>query len=101
VVLDKLGAQYESEHAKDLKDTLYYLPHEAHGLGWQVGLYLGCTTVLAEYKIMITLHLAGQAGATSIVNLPTRCRLWTSGLTHTCWAVCSTAGIVTIVLPKI
>ncbi|KAF5842633.1 armadillo-type protein [Dunaliella salina] len=35
VLLDKLGEQYEREHANDLKDTVYYLPHEAHGLGWQ------------------------------------------------------------------
>eukprot|EP00967_Tisochrysis_lutea_P029808 scaffold34905_cov17-Tisochrysis_lutea.AAC.1 len=64
VLLDKLGEQYEKDHANDLKDTVYYLPHEvtspslqqpsftlpfspslrnmhmhtqkhAHGLGWQ------------------------------------------------------------------
>lgn len=28
VLMEKLGKQYEEEHAKDLKDTVYYLPHE-------------------------------------------------------------------------
>ncbi|KAG2440366.1 hypothetical protein HXX76_004471 [Chlamydomonas incerta] len=34
-LLDRLGAQYEADHEKDLKETLPYLPEEAHGVGWQ------------------------------------------------------------------
>ncbi|KAG2455132.1 hypothetical protein HYH02_000951 [Chlamydomonas schloesseri] len=34
-LLDALGAQYEADHEKDLKETLPYLPEEAHGVGWQ------------------------------------------------------------------
>ncbi|KAA6425568.1 MAG: hypothetical protein FRX49_04465 [Trebouxia sp. A1-2] len=34
-LLNDLGMQYEEEHQQDLKDTLYYLPAEAHALGWQ------------------------------------------------------------------
>ncbi|MEW5306836.1 MAG: hypothetical protein WDW36_009274 [Sanguina aurantia] len=34
-VLEALGAEYEVEHGKDLKDTVAYLPEEAHGLGWR------------------------------------------------------------------
>ncbi|GIL99070.1 hypothetical protein Vretimale_4331 [Volvox reticuliferus] len=34
-LLERLGAQYEQDHEKDLKDTLSYLPEEAHGIGWQ------------------------------------------------------------------
>ncbi|GFR41385.1 hypothetical protein Agub_g2068, partial [Astrephomene gubernaculifera] len=34
-LLERLGAQYESDHEKELKDTLAYLPAEAHGIGWQ------------------------------------------------------------------
>lgn len=33
-IMHALGAQYEIEHKEDLKDALYYLPQEAHGLGW-------------------------------------------------------------------
>ncbi|GMH40548.1 hypothetical protein BSKO_08452 [Bryopsis sp. KO-2023] len=33
-LMDALGLQYEKEHQEDLKDTLYYLPQEAHALGW-------------------------------------------------------------------
>ncbi|KAK9833415.1 hypothetical protein WJX81_003313 [Elliptochloris bilobata] len=33
--LDALGAQYEREHASELKDVLEYLPASAHALGWQ------------------------------------------------------------------
>lgn len=33
-ILTNLGAQYELEHAEELKDAVYYLPHEAHSLGW-------------------------------------------------------------------
>ncbi len=29
--------QYEKEHKEDLKDVVYYLPPEAHALGWQQG----------------------------------------------------------------
>ncbi|KXZ56414.1 hypothetical protein GPECTOR_1g369 [Gonium pectorale] len=34
-LLERLGVQYEKDHEKDLKDTLTYLPEEAHGIGWQ------------------------------------------------------------------
>ncbi|GLI68794.1 hypothetical protein VaNZ11_013291 [Volvox africanus] len=34
-LLERLGAQYEQDHEKDIKDTLSYLPEEAHGIGWQ------------------------------------------------------------------
>ncbi|GLC35967.1 hypothetical protein PLESTB_000524400 [Pleodorina starrii] len=34
-LLERLGIQYEQDHEKDLKDTLSYLPEEAHGIGWQ------------------------------------------------------------------
>ncbi len=34
-LLERLGAQYEQDHEKDLKDMLTYLPEEAHGIGWQ------------------------------------------------------------------
>ncbi|KAL0032856.1 hypothetical protein WJX77_002978 [Trebouxia sp. C0004] len=34
-LMDDVGVQYEEEHQQDLKDTLYYLPAEAHALGWQ------------------------------------------------------------------
>lgn len=33
-ILSDLGKQYEREHSEDLKDAIYYLPHEAHSLGW-------------------------------------------------------------------
>lgn len=33
-LLDELGALYEKDNAKDLKDALSYLPEEAHGVGW-------------------------------------------------------------------
>ncbi|GIL43408.1 hypothetical protein Vafri_1181 [Volvox africanus] len=34
-LLERLGTQYEQDHEKDLKDTVSYLPEEAHGIGWQ------------------------------------------------------------------
>lgn len=34
-LLERLGVQYEQDHEKDLKETLPYLPEEAHGIGWQ------------------------------------------------------------------
>jgi len=49
VLLDKLGEQYEQEHAKDLKDTVYYLPHEVRRPGCVKGCVLrskdGCEGV--------------------------------------------------------
>lgn len=33
--LDAIGALYEADHDKDLKDILAYLPSEAHGIGWR------------------------------------------------------------------
>jgi hypothetical protein len=33
-LLDELGALYEKDNEKDLKDALSYLPEEAHGVGW-------------------------------------------------------------------
>lgn len=33
-IMRALGVEYEHEHKEDLKDKLYYLPQEAHGLGW-------------------------------------------------------------------
>lgn len=36
-VIERLGIQYEEEHKEDLKDTIYYLPEEAHARGWTQG----------------------------------------------------------------
>lgn len=33
-LIDKIGALYETENATELKDTLTYLPQEAHNVGW-------------------------------------------------------------------
>lgn len=33
-LLDKLGAQYEKDHEKDIKESVFYLPDEAQALGW-------------------------------------------------------------------
>jgi hypothetical protein len=33
-LIDKIGALYEQDNAIDLKDTLQYLPQEAHNIGW-------------------------------------------------------------------
>ena len=46
-ILEKLGRQYERDHEKDLKDTVYYLPGEAHALGWQDS---GVATALQSFK---------------------------------------------------
>jgi hypothetical protein len=70
VLLDKLGLQYEEEHAKDLKDTVYYLPHEVRVCVRFVFLF-----VLVGKWVGVHLHVCASVCVCTCVCLAMTCGL--------------------------
>ena len=78
--LDTIGALYEADHEKDLKDVLAYLPSEAHSMGWRDTDAVWTEQLAAQRRI-----LPAQFAARP--RLGTR-RVVAANFGHICHAIC-------------